>query len=42
MWKMISACAAGLLLTANVSLAGSAGQDERKDFQIAKDIAKAV
>jgi osmotically-inducible protein OsmY len=42
MWKMISACAAGLLLTANVSLAGSVGQDERKDFQIAKDIAKAV
>jgi hyperosmotically inducible protein len=42
MWKMISACAAGLLLTANVSLAGSAGQDERKDFQIAKDIAKSV
>jgi hyperosmotically inducible protein len=42
MWKMISACAAGLLLTANVSLAGSPGQDERKDFQIAKDIAKAV
>ena len=40
MWKMISACAAGLLLTANVSLA--AGQDERKDFQIAKDIAKSV
>jgi hyperosmotically inducible protein len=40
MWKMISACAAGLLLTANVSLA--AGQDERKDFQIAKDIAKTV
>ena len=42
MWKLIASCAAGLLLTANVSLAGSAGQDERKDFQIAKDIAKAV
>jgi hyperosmotically inducible protein len=42
MWKMIGACAAGLLLTATVSLAGSTGQDERKDFQIAKDIAKAV
>jgi hyperosmotically inducible periplasmic protein len=42
MWKMISACVAALLLTANVSLAGSPVQDERKDFQIAKDIAKAV
>jgi hyperosmotically inducible protein len=42
MWKTIGGCAAGLLLTASVSLAGSIGQDERKDFQIAKDIAKAV
>jgi hyperosmotically inducible protein len=42
MWKTIGACAAGLLLAANVSLAGSIGQDQRKDFQIAKDIAKAV
>ena len=42
MWKVIGACAAGLLLTATVSLAGSPGQDDRKDFQIARDIAKAV
>lgn len=42
MWKTIGACAAGLLLAASVSLAGSIGQDERKDFQIAKDIAKTV
>jgi hyperosmotically inducible periplasmic protein len=42
MWKTIGACAAGLLLTANVALAGSIGQGDRKDFQIAKDIAKAV
>ena len=37
-----AACAAGLLLTASVSLAGQAGQVERKDFQVAKDIATAV
>jgi hyperosmotically inducible protein len=42
MWKTIGACAAGLLLAASVSLAGQAGQVERKDFQVAKDIAKAV
>jgi hyperosmotically inducible protein len=42
MWKTIGACAAGLLLTASVSLAGPATQVERKDFQVAKDIAKTV
>jgi hyperosmotically inducible protein len=42
MWKTIGAYTAGLLLTANVALAGSIGQGDRKDFQIAKDIAKAV
>jgi osmotically-inducible protein OsmY len=42
MWKTIGACAAGLLLTASVSLAGPAIQVERKDFQVAKDIAKTV
>ena len=42
MWKTIGACAAGLLLTASVSLAAPAGQVERKDFQVAKDIAKTV
>ena len=42
MFKTLSLCAAGLLLTANASLAGSIGQAERKDFQVAKDIAKTV
>jgi hyperosmotically inducible protein len=42
MFKTLSLCAAGLLLTANASLAGSIGQAERKDFQVAKDIATAV
>src|SRR5580765_3348631 len=42
MWKTIGACAAGLLLTASVSLAGTAAQVERKDFQVAKDIATTV
>jgi hyperosmotically inducible protein len=42
MFKTICAAAAGLLLTAHVSLAGTVGQGERKDFQVAKDIATAV
>jgi hyperosmotically inducible protein len=42
MLKTIGAVAAGLLLTANLSLAATAGQSERKDFQVAKDIAKTV
>ena len=42
MLKTFCACVAGLLLTANVSHAGSLGQDERKDFQVAKDIATSV
>ena len=42
MIKTLTACAAGLLLSANVSLAAAAGQAERKDFQVAKDIATAV
>jgi len=42
MFKTIGACAAGLVLTANMALAGSLGQAERKDFQVAKDIATAV
>jgi len=33
---------AALLLSANLSFAGSVGQAERKDFQVAKDIAKTV
>ena len=42
MFRKLCACAAGLLLTANVALAGSAGQSDRKDFQVAKDIATSV
>ena len=42
MFKTISLCAAGLLLTASASLAGTIGQAERKDFQVAKDIAATV
>ena len=42
MFRTICAGIAGLLLTANVSLAGSIGQDERKDFEVAKDIARTV
>jgi hyperosmotically inducible protein len=41
-FKTISLCAAGLLLTASASLAGTIGQAERKDFQVAKDIAATV
>jgi hyperosmotically inducible periplasmic protein len=42
MFKTLGLCAAGLLLTANTTLAGSIDQAERKDFQVAKDIATAV
>ena len=42
MFRMVCSCAAGLLLAANVALAGSIGQSERKDFQVAKDIATSV
>jgi hyperosmotically inducible protein len=42
MWKTMGACVAGLLLTASVSLAGPAIPVQRKDFQVAKDIAKTV
>ena len=41
MFRKLCACAAGLLLTANVALA-STGQGDRKDFQVAKDIATSV
>jgi hyperosmotically inducible periplasmic protein len=41
MFRKLCACAAGLLLTANVSLAAQA-EGDRKDFQVAKDIAKTV
>ena len=42
MVKPLSAAVAGLLLTASVSLAGSNVQAERKDFQVARDIATTV
>jgi hyperosmotically inducible protein len=42
MFKTLGWCAAGLLLTGNIALAGSIGQGERKDFQVAKDIATSV
>lgn len=39
MFSKLCACAAGLILTANVA---TAGQADRKDLQVAKDIAKTV
>jgi osmotically-inducible protein OsmY len=42
MFRKLCICAAGMLLTANVALAAPDGQGERKDFQVAKDIATAV
>ena len=42
MIKTFCACAAGLILTANASLAAPSGQADRKDFQVAKDIAATV
>ena len=40
MFKTVAACAAALMLTANVTFAGQTA--DRKDFQIAKDIATSV
>jgi osmotically-inducible protein OsmY len=42
MFRKLCACAAGLLLTANVALAAQGGPGDRKDFQVAKDIATSV
>jgi len=43
MFRKLCICAAGLLVTANVALASPASQvGDRKDFQVAKDIAKTV
>jgi len=42
MLRTICVGAASLLLSANLSFAGSVGQAERKDFQVAKDIATTV
>jgi hyperosmotically inducible protein len=38
----MSACAAALFMTANIALAATVGQADRKDFQVAKDIAASV
>jgi len=40
MWKTVGLAAAGLALAANMAVAGQA--DQRKDFQVAKDIATSV
>ncbi len=42
MFSKVCAWTAALLLTANGALAGSGGHIERKDFQVAKDIAASV
>ena len=42
MFKTLCAGAAALLLAGNVAAAGPAAQGERKDFQVAKDIATSV
>ena len=42
MFRKMCACAAALLLTTSVARAATAGGDDRKDFQVAKDIATTV
>jgi hyperosmotically inducible protein len=42
MTRHILACAASLLFTAQVALAGTVTQTERKDFQVLKDVAASV
>ncbi len=42
MFTKLCACVAGLLLTANFSLAAQGSDGDRKDFQVAKDIARTV
>ena len=42
MFKTMCSCVAGLILTAHIAVAGSVDQGERKDFQVAKDIATSV
>jgi hyperosmotically inducible protein len=42
MFGKLCAVAAGLLLTANVTLAAQTSESNRKDFQVAKDIARTV
>ena len=42
MFKTFCAAAAGVILTANVALAGPIEKTDRKDLQVFKDVAKAV
>src|SRR6185312_3361661 len=42
MTNKIVACAGGLLLIAQIALAGPVGQPDRKDFQVLKDVATSV
>ena len=42
MTNKIVACAGGLLLTAQIAVAGPVGQRDRKDFQVLKDVATSV
>jgi hyperosmotically inducible protein len=42
MFRKVILSAVVLLLTAGVAFAGPVNQDDRKDFQVAKDIAKSV
>ena len=42
MTTKILACAGGLLLTAQIALAGTTNQPDRKDFQVLKDVATSV
>ena len=42
MTSRIVACAGGVLLTAQMALAGPAAQPDRKDFQVLKDVATSV
>jgi hyperosmotically inducible protein len=42
MFGKLCAVAAGLLMTANITLAAQTSESDRKDFQVAKDIAKTV
>jgi hyperosmotically inducible protein len=42
MFRKLCACAAGLVLTATLASAAPVGDGDRKDFQVAKDIARTV
>jgi hyperosmotically inducible periplasmic protein len=42
MTKRIVACVGGVLLTAQIALAGTVNQTDRKDFQVLKDVATSV